>query len=195
MFPPPLEHLQLQSEALHIKTFVSLCVGSFLGFKIKNMQMSFRNEQNFPKEHMNRLVTNSKTDHRISDKTGVMISQFKIWRHQIEKTLQSAAFVILHFCAFSIQIGNYRAYATIQRNEFSKNNQDLRKNPTEATIVVYGYFPGITDLWWVYCRSDDLKFPFLCRFCVLINVFRDYESCSLLLESQHPLSEISTYFW
>ena len=58
-----------------------------------------------------------------------------------------------------MQIGHYRANATIPRNEFSKNDQDMRKNPTEATIIaVYGYFPGSTDLWSVDCRSDDLKF-------------------------------------
>ena len=63
-----------------------------------------------------------------------------------------------------MQIGNYRAYATIPRNEFSKIDQDLRKNPTEATSVVYGYFPGSTDLWWVYFLSDDLKIPFFSGF-------------------------------
>ena len=31
-------------------------------------------------------------------------------------------------------IGNYRAYATKPRNEFSKNNQDLQKNRTEAKL-------------------------------------------------------------
>ena len=100
----------------------------------------------------------------------------------------------MHFCAFSMQIGNYIAYATIPRNEFSKIDQDLRKNPTEATIVVYGYFPGSTDLWWVDFWSDDLKIPLPFRFCVLIYVFRVYESFSLLLGSQHRLGEIFTYF-
>ena len=52
-------------------------------------------------------------------------------------------------CAFSMQIGNNRAYATIPSNEFSKNDQQLRKYPTEAITVVYGYFPGSTDLRWV----------------------------------------------
>ena len=71
----------------------------------------------------------------------------------------------MHFCVFSMQIGDYRAYATILRNEFSENDQDLRNNPTETTmIVVNEYFPGCTDLWWVDCQSDDLEFPFLCSF-------------------------------
>ena len=87
-----------------------------------------------------------------------------------------------------MQIGDNRANATIPRNEFSKNDQDLQKNHTESTIVVYGYFPGSMDLWWVDCRSDDLKFPFLFSFCVLIHVFLDCESFSLILGSQHPLS-------
>ena len=41
-----------------------------------------------------------------------------------------------------MQIGNYRACATIiiLRNEFSKNEGDFRKNPTEAIIVLYEYF-------------------------------------------------------
>ena len=93
-----------------------------------------------------------------------------------------------------MQISYYRAYATIPRNEFSKIDQDLRKNPTEATIVVYGYFTGSTDLWWVDFWPDDSKIPFLFRFCVLIHVFRVCESFSLLLGSQHPLGEIFAYF-
>ena len=63
----------------------------------------------------------------------------------------------------------------------SKIDQDLRKNPTEATIVVYGYFPGSTDLWWDDFWSDDLKIPFLFRLCELIHVFR--------------VCEIFRYFW
>ena len=108
----------------------------------------------------------------------------------------------MHFCAFSMQNGNYRVYTTIPRekgrdlsqsydksrytsrnvkrakvnsSEFSKNDQDLLKNHTETTIVVYGYFPGSTDLWWVDCRSDDFQVPYICSFCVLIYVFRDCE--------------------
>ena len=77
----------------------------------------------------------------------------------------------MQFCVFSMQICNYRAYSTIPRNEFSKNDQDCRKNTTDMTIVSYGYSPGSTDLWWVDCRSDDLKFPFLCSFYVFIHVF------------------------
>ena len=37
-----------------------------------------------------------------------------------------------------MQIGNYRAYATMPRNEFSTNDKDFRKNPTLATIVCKG---------------------------------------------------------
>ena len=66
-------------------------------------------------------------------------------RHQIEGSPQSAAFAIMQFCVISMQNGNFRDYATIPRNEFSKNDQDFRKNPTEATIVLYGYCPGATD--------------------------------------------------
>ena len=50
MFPNPLRHLQLQSEALHTKASVESLFVCFFGFKIKNMQMSFRNEQKLPKE-------------------------------------------------------------------------------------------------------------------------------------------------
>ena len=92
-------------------------------------------------------------------------------------------------------MGNYRAYATIPRNEFSKNNQDLQKNPAEAKIVIYGYFPGSMDSWWVGCRSDDLKFPFSLQFLCFDSCFRDCENFSSVLGSQHPLSEIPTYFW
>ena len=75
--------------------------------------------------------------HVISDKIAVtMNSTIQIGRHQIERTSQSAACAIMQFCAFNMQIGNYRAYATIPRNEFSTNDQDLRKNPKEATIFL-----------------------------------------------------------
>ena len=65
---------------------------------------------------------------------------------------------LLQLCnlfAFSMQIGNYRACATIiiLRNEFSKNEGDFRKNPTEAIIVLYEYFPVSTDLWRDHCQS------------------------------------------
>ena len=93
------------------------------------------------------------------------LAKFKIGRHQIERTSQSATYAIMHFCAFSMQIGNNRAYATMPRNEFSKIYQDMQKNPTEATIVVYGYFPGSTDLWWVDFWSDHLKFLFFQVLC------------------------------
>ena len=49
------------------------------------------------------------------------------------------------------------------------------------------------NLWRVDCRSDDLKFPFLLSFCVLIHIFLDCESCSFLLGSQHPLSKIALF--
>ena len=80
-----------------------------------------------------------------------------------------------------MQIGDYRAYAKIPRKEFSKNDQYLQKNPTGAAIVMYGYFPGSTDLWWIDCRSDDFNFPFLCSFRVLIHVFLNCKSFLLLL--------------
>ena len=80
------------------------------------------------------------------------------------------------------------------KNEFSKTDPDLRKNPTEAVIVLYGFCLGSADLWRVDCRYVDLKFPFLYSCYVSILAFRDSESFSLLLGWQHPLSEISTYF-
>ena len=40
----------------------------------------------------------------------------------------------MQFCEFRVQIDNYRAYATIPRNEFSTNDQDLWNNHTDATI-------------------------------------------------------------
>ena len=86
------------------------------------------------------LVLNSKTSHVISDKIVQRYSaQFKIERHQIERSSRSAVFTIMQFCVFSMQISNCRAYETILRNEFSKNSKDFRKKPTEATIVLYGY--------------------------------------------------------
>ena len=56
-------------------------------------------------------------------------------------------------------------------NKFrKKNDKDLRKNPTEATLVLYGYCPGSTDLWRVDFRFHDSKFLSQCSFCVLIHV-------------------------
>ena len=79
------------------------------------------------------LVSNCKTYCVIFHKiTYRYTAQFEIGRHQIERTSRSAAFVIMQFCAFSMQIGNYRAYPIIPRNEFSKNDQELRQNPSKA---------------------------------------------------------------
>ena len=44
------------------------------GLKIKNVQMLFRNEQNFPKERLNCLMSTSETYHVISDKIAVTIN-------------------------------------------------------------------------------------------------------------------------
>ena len=118
---------------------------------------------------MDFLASNCKTYHVTFYKIGVMIIQC---------------------CAFGMLIGSYRAQATIVANEFIKNDQDLRNNPTEATIVLYGYCPGSTDLWRVDFRSDHLKLPFRFSFCVLIHVYRDL----LLVGSQHPLNEITIHF-
>ena len=99
-------------------------------------------------------MSNRKTYHMISDKIAVAInSTIQNWapipRENIAKrSICNNAFV------FSMAIGNYRAYATIPRNDFSKNDNYLRKNPTEATIVMYRYFTGSMDLWWVHRRSD-----------------------------------------
>ena len=95
----------------------------------------------------------------------------------------------MEICAFSMQIGNYKVYATIPRNELSKNDQDLRKIHTEATIVFYEYCPGSSNL----CSIVDLMIwnPLFRA----VFVFRVCESFSLLLRSKHPLSEIYTYFW
>ena len=103
MFLPTLRHLQVKSEALGTKAFVECLFGWFLG--VRNQIYANAIEQNFPKERMNCVVSNSKTYHVTSDKTAVTINstvQFKIRRHQIERTSQSAAFAIMHFCAFSM---------------------------------------------------------------------------------------------
>ena len=101
----------------------------------------------------------------------------------------------MHFCVFSMQIGDYRAYATILRNEFSENDQDLRNNPTETTmIVVNEYFPGCTDLWWVDCQSDDLEFPFLCSFVfwfmfsAIVKIYRYFWDRNILWAKSPPIS-------
>ena len=158
--------------------------------------MLFQNEQNFPNERMNCLVSNRKTYHVISDKIAISkTAQFKIWRHQIERISQIAAFVIMHFCSFSMQIGNYRVYATIPRNEFSKIDQDLQKNPTEASIVVYVYFPGFTDLWldnffdltiWKFLFFSGFVFWFL--FSAIVKVLRYFWDRNILWAKLPPIS-------
>ena len=51
------------------------------------------------------------------------------------------------------------------KNEFSKNWQDLRINPAEATIVVRGLAPGSTYLWQIGCRSGALILLYIKWFC------------------------------
>ena len=101
------------------------------------MQMSYRNEQNLPKERMNSLVPNSKTYHVISIKIAVTINSIvQNFAPSNLENLAKRSICNYAICAIGMQIGNYRAYATMPRNEFSTNNQDLRKNPIEATIVL-----------------------------------------------------------
>ena len=170
--------------------------GLFLG--IQNQQSSnitSKLAELAKRKHALSLVSNCKTYHVISDKIAQRYTaQFETGRHQIERTLRNAVFAIMQFCVFCIQISNKRAYATIRKNEFSKNNQDFRKKPTEATMVLYGYcsmvyglMTGWLLIWWFYV-------PFSLQFCVLINVFSDYKSFSLPFGLQHPLSYVSTFF-
>ena len=71
----------------------------------------------------------------------------------------------MQFCGFGMQIGNYRAYATMPRNEFSTNcERTLQTRQLSCK--------GIARDLRVDCRSDDMKFRFLCSFCVSIHVFR-----------------------
>ena len=45
-----------------------------------------------------------------------------------------------------MQIGNFSAYATMLSKEFSKNDQDLRKDPTEEKCLLRVFPRGM----WVY---------------------------------------------
>ena len=69
-----------------------------------------------------------------------LIAQFKIERLQIERTSQSAAFEIMRFCAFAMQIGNYRASAcpTILRNGLAKMTSTCGKIPQKRQLI-YGF--------------------------------------------------------
>ena len=55
------------------------------------------------------------------------------------------------------------------------------------------YCPGSTDLCCVDCRSDALKFPFLCSVCVLIHVCV-FDSCFLRLWKFFVTFGIATSF-
>ena len=105
----------------------------------------------FRKNVLNVLCQTVKFIMLFSNKIAVTLNSTiqKLGAIQLREPRKAAAFEIMHVCAFSIQIGNHRAYATIPRKELSKNDQDLRKYSTEATIVMYRYFTGSTDLWWV----------------------------------------------
>ena len=86
----------------------------------------------------------------------------------------------MKLCEFCMQIGSHRAYATTLRNELRKNDVGLRKNLTKATIFLYGYCPGSTELCRVDCQSDDLKFLSLCFF-VFDSIFLRLWKCSVTL--------------
>ena len=64
----PIWSLAHQSFRINLS---SVC---FTGFKIKNMQMTFRNEQNLPEKRMDCLLANCKPYHVISDKIAVTIN-------------------------------------------------------------------------------------------------------------------------
>ena len=62
--------------------------------------------------------------------------KFEIGHHYFEKSSQSVASEIRRFCSISMQIGHYKTYATMIKNEISKNCQDFWINPAEVTTVV-----------------------------------------------------------
>ena len=85
---------------------------------------------------MNCFASNCITYHEISDKIAVTINCYSTIQNWAPSNLENlAAFIIMQLCAFSMQIGNYRANAKIPRTEFSTKDQD-EKNNTEETIVL-----------------------------------------------------------
>ena len=93
----------------------------------------------------------------------------------------------MKLCAFGVQIGNYRAYATMPRNKFSTNDQDLRNNPTEANClvrvlpVIYRFMVGWLSIWWFEVPLSlqflcfDSCFPRLWKFFVTFGISTSFE--------------------
>ena len=144
----------------------NLCSVCFLGFKIKNMQMSFLNEQNFPKERLNCHVSNSKMHHVISDQIAVTIkSIIQNWAPSNWENLAKRSICNYFLCAFGMQIGNYRAYSTIQRNKFRKMTrtceESYRSENCRVRIFsgIYGFMVGWLLIWWF---ENSFSFQLLC---------------------------------
>ena len=71
--------------------------------------------------------------------------KFEIGRHYIEERSQSVASEIMQFSSFRMQIGHYKTYATMFKNELSRNCQDLRKKILQERVFVPSC-PGIYGL-------------------------------------------------
>ena len=87
------------------------------------------------------------------------------------------------FCAFSMQIGNYRAYATILGNKFSKHHKEESHRSDNFLLrvlpVFHGFMTGWFSVWW-------FEVPFSLHSLCFVYVFHDCESFLLHLRLQHP---------
>ena len=156
--------------------------------------MPFRNEENLPKR-MNRLVSNCKTHNVISDKIAVTIYSTiqnwapSNWENFAKRSIYDYAIFMYSACRLVItelmqqcQEMNLAQMAITCKRILQKRQWSYRVLPG-----IYGFMVGWLSIWW-------FAVTFLCSICILIYVFCDCESFWFLLESQHPLSEISTYF-
>ena len=160
--------------------------------------MAFRYEQNLPEKHMDCLASNCETYRVIADKIAVMINFTK--HNLAQSNWESLARrSICNYLILGIQ--RFRL-VTIELMQQCKEMNLAQMTRTYEIILQTRQlsWTGIAsdrhiNLWWVNCLFDDLKFRFLCSFCVLIQVFFcQCKSFPLLLGSRHPLSKIASNY-
>ena len=101
----------------------------------------------------------------------------------------------MHFCAFSMQIGNYRAYETILRNEISKNDQERIHNcRVRVFLGIYGFIVGMMVDLMIWSSLFFAVFVFWFMFSAILKVFRTLWDRNIHSAKSPPISGLTIYY-
>ena len=99
----------------------------------------------------------------------------------------------MHFCGISMQIGNYRAYATIPRTEFSKMSKTCEKILQKPKLSCTGIsrvlliYVGLTVDLMIWSSLFFAVFVFWFIFSAIVEVFCYFWDRSILWVNSPPI--------